>query len=118
VITPVAVPSADPAAGHVLQAFTRFIRDDGVECVRGRLSLAVSAGVRIAAGHVGFCPPFPRSPSVEVATDYDGVEAVVTATEVLPWGVRVECRLDEPAEEDFDIPVDISAVAHPPIEHA
>jgi hypothetical protein len=42
-----------------------------------------------------------------VTTDYDGVEAVVSAAEVLPWGVRVECRLAEPAEEPLEIPVDV-----------
>jgi hypothetical protein len=35
------------------------------------------------------------------------VEALVSAAEVLPWGMRVECRLDEPAEEAFEIPVDV-----------
>jgi hypothetical protein len=36
---------------------------------------------------------------------------VVTAAEVLPWGVRVECRLAEPAEEPLEIPVDVLAKA-------
>jgi len=34
---------------------------------------------------------------------------VVTAAEVLPWGVRIECRLSEPAEEPLEIPVDLLA---------
>lgn len=105
--------AGDTTPGRMLQQFTRFVRPDGGECVRGRLSLTVPAGVRVAAGHVGFCPPFPRSPVVEVGTDYDAVEAVVAATEVLPWGVRIECRLDEPAEDDFDIPIDVTAESQP-----
>jgi hypothetical protein len=36
---------------------------------------------------------------------------VVSAAEVLPWGVRVECRLAEPAEEPVEIPVDLVAEA-------
>jgi hypothetical protein len=48
---------------------------------------------------------------VDVTTEYDGVEAVVSAAEILPWGVRIECRLDEPAEEAFEIPVDLFASA-------
>jgi hypothetical protein len=113
---PTAAPpprASDAPPGQVVQQFTRFLRADGGECVRGRLSLTVPAGVRVAASHIGFCPPFPRTPSVEVGTDYDGVEAVVAATEVLPWGVRIECRLDEPAEEDFDIPIDVTAESQP-----
>jgi hypothetical protein len=30
---------------------------------------------------------------------------------VLPWGVRIECRLDDPAQETIEIPVDILATA-------
>lgn len=114
---PTAKPESPPAEvsreppGQVLQQFTRFVRSDGVECVCGRLSLTVPAGVRVAAGHIGFCPPFPKTPTVDVTTDYDGVEAVVAASEVLPWGVRIECRLDEPADDAFEIPIDISAEA-------
>jgi hypothetical protein len=48
-------------------------------------------------------------PEVRVATPYDGVEATVAAAEVVPWGVRVECRLAEPAEEPIEIPVDVLA---------
>ncbi len=107
---PPAMPPSDPP-GQIIQQFTRFTRPDGVECVRGRLYLAVPAGVRSAAGHIGFCPPFPQTPAVEVTTDYDAVEAVVAASEVLPWGVRIECRLDEPADDPFEIPIDFTADA-------
>jgi hypothetical protein len=33
------------------------------------------------------------------------------AAEVLPWGARIECRLDEPADETILIPVDVYARA-------
>jgi hypothetical protein len=69
----------------------------------------VPAGARAAAGHIGFCPAFAETPDVEVTTSYDGVEVTVAAAEVLPWGVRVECRLAEPAEEPLEISVDILA---------
>jgi hypothetical protein len=101
---PLALP-----AGSLLQRFERFALPTGAECVRGRLSVMVPEGARTGSAHVGFCPPLAMSPLVEVTTDYDGVEAVVSAAEVLPWGVRIECRLDEPAEETIKIPVDILA---------
>ena len=99
---------------HVLQQQQRCTRADGSEYVRGRLFLAVPTGVRAASGHVGFCPPFATIPTVDVTTAYDEVEAIVAAAEVLPWGVRVECRLDEPAYEPFEIPIDITATSPPP----
>lgn len=110
---PAGVEPAPP--GQMLQRFERFTRSDGVECVRGRLFLAVPAGIRTAAGHVGFCPPFARTPTVDVSTDYDGIEAVVSAAEVLPWGVRIDCRLDEPADDPFEIPIDFTAELPPSV---
>lgn len=97
--------------GILLQRFERLALPGGAEQVRGRLSVVVLAGTRTGYAHVGFCPPLAALPAVEVTTEYDGVEAVVSAAEVLPWGVRVECRLDEPAEETIEIPVDIQANA-------
>jgi hypothetical protein len=98
-----------PPAGNLLQRFERLALPDGGECVCGRLCVVVPAGSRNGYAHVGFCPPLASQPTVEVTTDYDGVEAVVSAAEVLPWGARIECRLDEPAEETVEIPVDILA---------
>jgi hypothetical protein len=98
-----------PLAGSLLQRFERIALPEGFECVRGRLCVVVPEGSRSGYAHVGFCPPLAAMPTVDVTTDYDGVEAVVSAAEVLPWGVRVECRLDEPAEETIEIPVDILA---------
>jgi hypothetical protein len=98
---------ADDVPGHLRQRFSRYDLPTGGDCVRGRINLAVAAGARAAHGHVGFCPAFSQTPTVEVTTDYDGVEATVSAAEVLPWGVRVECRLAEPAEEPLEIPVDL-----------
>lgn len=101
--------AADAFPGRLLQRFERYALPDQSDCVRGRLSLTVPAGARAAHGHVGFCPPFAETPMVDVTTDCDDIEAVVSAAEVLPWGVRVECRLDEAAEEAIDIPVDLVA---------
>ena len=99
-----ALPATD-----VMQRFERRTLADGRERVDGMIRVAVPRGSRLGWGHVGFCPPFSTSPAVDVATGYDGVEATVTAAEVLPWGVRIEVRLDEPAEETLDIPVDVVA---------
>jgi hypothetical protein len=105
-----ATAAAIPVPGHLLQRFERY-DSAGADCLRGRIAVAVPQGARTAHGHVGFCPPFAQTPTVEVSTEYDGVEAVVSAAEILPWGVRIECRLDEPAEEAFEIPVDLFASA-------
>ncbi|MFM7136682.1 MAG: hypothetical protein ACKO1M_06385, partial [Planctomycetota bacterium] len=92
------------------QRLERFETPAGEECVLGQVMLSVAAGSRTGHAHVGFCPSFATLPIVEVTSDCDFVEAEVTAAEVLPWGVRVECRLSEPAEEPLEIPVAIRAV--------
>jgi len=92
------------------QRLERFETPAGEDCVRGQVMLSVAAGSRTGYAHIGFCPAFATLPAVEVTTDCDFVEAEVAAAEVLPWGVRVECRLSEPAEEPLEIPVAIRAV--------
>ena len=99
--------SSGMAAGF-RQRLERFETPAGDDCLRGQLLLAVPAGSRTGHAHVGFCPPFTGTPLVDASTDCDFVEAEVTAAEILPWGVRIECRLSEPAEEPLEIPVDIS----------
>lgn len=94
---------------RVLQRFERCELPGGGDRLRGWITIGVPAGAKLAHGHVGFCPAFGETPRVTVSTDYDGVEATVLAAEVLPWGVRVECRLAEPAEEAIEIPVDLVA---------
>ena len=100
-------PATDRLRGRLRQRFTRYDAHEGGDRLRGRINVEIGAGTRLAHGHVGFCPAFAATPAVVVSTDYDGVEATVTAAEVLPWGVRVEVRLAEPAEEPLQIPVDL-----------
>lgn len=100
--------------GTLRQRLTRFEQADGSDAVAGTLVVAVPAGAKTGSGHVGFCPSFSSLPSVEVTTRYDGVEVTVGAAEVLPWGLRVECRLADPAEEPLEIPVTIVARTPPP----
>lgn len=105
---PAAAAAPAPCPGHLLQRFERY-ELDGFDCLRGTLALVVPQGARAAHGHVGFCPAFRQVPEVRMDTPFDGVEAIVTAAEIVPWGVRIECRLDEPAEEPVEIPVDVFA---------
>lgn len=100
-----------PAPGRLSQRQERYLLPSGDECVRGRIHLEVPAGARTVHGHLGFCPAFSELPEVRVETPYDGVEATVTAAEIVPWGVRIECRLAEPAEEPIVIPVLVLATA-------
>lgn len=100
-----------PPPGRLSQRQERYVLPSGAECIRGRIQLEVPAGARGVHGHLGFCPAFGAMPEVIVETPYDGVEATVTAAEIVPWGVRIECRLAEQAEEPIVIPVLVRATA-------
>jgi hypothetical protein len=95
--------SAGPSV--VRQRFERRETADGADTLAGELTVTVPLGAKLGSGHLGFCPSFRELPAVEVTTEYDGVEAVVSVGELVPWGVRIDCRLAEAAEEDLDIPV-------------
>ena len=95
-----------PVAG-LRQRVERFVTAAGQDCLRGHLLVPVAAGSRLGHAHVGFCPPFAVTPAVEVTSDCDFVETDLSAAEILPWGVRVECRLSEQADEPLEVPVDI-----------
>ena len=86
----------------------RYELPDGTEHLRGQLIVNLPTGTRLATGHVGFCPSFPFIPTVEVTTEFDALEVSVTAAEILPWGVRIECRVEEPIDEQTSVPVSIS----------
>ena len=86
----------------------RYELPDGTEYLRGQLMIAFSPGSRVTTGHVGFCPAFQGMPSVDVTTNYDALEVSVTVAEILPWGARIECRVEEPIEECTAIPVSLS----------
>jgi hypothetical protein len=95
--------------GRVMQSFVRYQASDGADRFEGRITIPVPQGARLASGHVAFCPTFDTMPRVDVATRYDGVEVAVAAAEILPWGVRIDCRLSEAAEDPLEIPVDLAA---------
>jgi hypothetical protein len=106
---PVTIVRALPPAAGFRQRLERFQTSTEGDRAIGRVIVDVPTGSRTGHAHVGFCPPFVAMPTVEVTSDDDAIEAVVTAAEIVPWGVRVECRLSEAAEEPLAIPVDILA---------
>ena len=91
--------------GTLLHWQERYELADGTEYLRGQLMIGFATGTRLTTGHVGFCPSFQSIPIVQVTTDYDALEVSVTAAEILPWGVRIECRVEEPIDEGTSIPV-------------
>ena len=86
----------EPAA-DVLQQLT-LRRTEGGQQLSGWLRMPLAAGQRTGNLHVAFCPPFGQVPQVQ-AEAVSGPDCRIKAAQVLPYGARLDVKLDEPAAE-------------------
>jgi hypothetical protein len=89
-------PPADWHNPAIAQQLVYRRTADNIAAVEGWLRASFAAGQRTAIVHVAFCPPFAGVPRVE-AEPLDGTACEIRPTLVLPWGVRWECKLSDPA---------------------
>jgi hypothetical protein len=80
-------------------------REDGGEVIEGFLVAEFAAGERQTAAHLAICPPFARV-GVCDAEPVDGPASQVKVAQVLPYGVRFEVKLDEPADEPCTVTIE------------
>jgi hypothetical protein len=88
-------PSTSLAPGAAQQLIYRQT-DDRTTTVEGWLRAKFAPGERILNAHVAFCPAFFGPPQVDVELA-DGPECSIRPTLVVPWGVRWELKLADPA---------------------
>ncbi len=92
---------AEPAA-DVLQQLTLRITAEGGQELSGWLRMPLAAGQRSGSLHVAFCPAFGQAPRVEVEP-VCGPDCRIKAAQVLPYGARLDVKLDEPARENESV---------------
>jgi hypothetical protein len=97
-------------AEHVSQSWTRSRDAEDRDIVEGFVRVRFAAGSKQAAIHLSFCPPFERTPTLD-AEPVDEIDASLTTAVVLPYAARIDVRLAEPAEEEFQLKVAIRATA-------
>ncbi|MHB1036069.1 MAG: hypothetical protein ACYC35_20565 [Pirellulales bacterium] len=97
-----------PPDEAIAQQLVRRRAADGVEVVEGWLRVAFEANQRTANVHVAFCPAFLQTPEVRVR-QVDGPEARIKEGQVLPYGARLDLKLDEPSAEPATVLVEFSA---------
>ena len=90
-------PSAD-----VLQQLTLRTTAEGGQELSGWLRIRLVAGQRTGSLHVAFCPSFDAAPQVQ-AEAVSGPDCRIKAAQVLPYGARLDVKLDEPAAEDQSV---------------
>jgi hypothetical protein len=91
-----------PPTDGVTQQFVRSHTADGTETLCGWLRVEMPAGARTISSHIAFCPPFARTPGVEIH-QITGPTARVKPAQVLPYGARLEVKLDHPNPEPATI---------------
>ncbi len=89
----------------VFQQITRF-RGGEQERVAIMLRISFAPGQRTAVAHVAFCPPLAGVPEL-VAEVTDGPSATVAITNPQSYGARLEVRLEEVADEECVVAVEI-----------
>jgi len=108
----------DPEDGWTVEAFDtddlvqqlyRVRNDEGLEVIYGSLRADLQAGQRHTVIHVGFCPPLAFMPRIEVAP-YSGPSAKIKVAQALAHGTRLEVRLDQTANEDCSVLIDLAAL--------
>lgn len=92
----------------------RFVRRQGEvgEQIEGWVRAEFAPSQRQAAAHLAICPPFARVPEC-FAEPADGPPSQVKVAQVLPYGVRLEIKLDEPAAETSQVTVEFMIAERP-----
>ena len=89
-------PEPTEPAADVLQQLTLRVTAEGGQELSGWLRIGLAAGQRTGNLHVAFCPSFDQAPQVQVEA-VSGPDCRIKAAQVLPYGVRLDVKLDEPA---------------------
>jgi hypothetical protein len=101
-----------PLPSDLFQQITRY-QEGEQERVAVMLRISFSAGQRVAVAHVAFCPPLFGITQLAAETT-DGPSATVAITHSQSFGVRLEVRLEEPADEVCAVVVEVEG--HSPLD--
>jgi hypothetical protein len=98
-------PEGDEVPAGLVQRLER-VAIDGDESVYALLRVPLEAGSRQGIAHLAFCPPLPRTPQLAGASrDEWAGDVRITAAET--YGVRLEIRLERPAQAGEAVLVEV-----------
>jgi hypothetical protein len=93
---------------EVTQQLTRSTTAEGADEFAGWVRAPFAAGQRTSSVHLAFCPQFARTPEL-VVEQIDGPEARIKTAQVLPYGARLDLKLQTPAETPETVVLQFSA---------
>ena len=95
-------PEPVEPATDVLQQLTLRTTAEGGQELSGWLRMPLAAGQRSGSLHVAFCPSFGQTPQVQTEA-VSGPDCRIKTAQVLPYGARLDVKLDEPAGTDDNV---------------
>ncbi len=91
---------------EVDQQFVRSTDPELGEIIHGKWRARFQMGQRTESIHLSFCPPLAAAPQLEVET-VSGPAATTKPSLVVPHGARIDIRLDQPAEQQSDVVLEV-----------
>ncbi len=95
---------------HVSQQLIRLRDTSGQDAVRALLRGTFAPGQRALSLHVAFCPPLESTPHVQTR-QLDGAATRIKVAQVLPYGARLDLRLERFSEEAETVLIKVLAGA-------
>jgi hypothetical protein len=92
-------------------------REESGEVLTGWTRVDFAQAQRVAAAHIAICPPLASNPTCD-AEQQDGPPAQLKVTQAMSYGVRLEIKLDEPAETPTSVIVEFSIQEHAAVANA
>lgn len=92
----------------VTQQLLRSRAIDGSEELAGWIRVGLKSGQRLASVHLAFCPPFPRTPELQVE-QLEGPAGKLKTVQLLPYGTRFDLKLARAQEEPETVLLRFSA---------
>ncbi len=96
----------------VSQRMVRRRDETGREMIEGWVRAEFAPSQRHATAHLAICPPLAHVPEC-FAEPADGPPSQIKVAQVLPYGVRFEIKLDEPATEPSEVMIEFSIQERP-----
>ncbi len=96
---------------NVIQQLIRSCDDEGNESMAGKVRLNIAAAQQAGRVHIAFSPPFSKSPEVYIEPGICDVEFQVKLSQAFAHGARIDVRLNEVAELDTTVWLEVYAVA-------
>jgi len=92
----------------VTQKITRASGEDGTEVIHALLRGDFVVGQRLVTLHVAFCPPLQGIPHIDL-NQSAGPSVRIQATQVQPFGMRIEARLERAADSPQSVTIELLA---------